>query len=317
MKPVVRTCSMLLAATTALLSSCSSVHRYQQYPAVTYLTSRGSPPAWTVAWSPVDSTKILVYASSYEGQAEVRLFDLRTKKSQPLVQVQFGAVSEAAWSPDGNRMAISVVGSTKRGNGPGLWILDSRDGSMHAISQEPPQNVVWLPDGRTLVVLATQHDPRRLMISLVDTETGVQRVLYSDSRDLVWRGVSLSPDEKQLVFSMQASGSNTSNLYLFDLMEGKPVQLTTAGENVSPAWSPRGDLIAYNQEVNQSGQTEYRLHLIAPSQGCDVEIGQFPDALSPSWSPDGRQLAFVGADGIYAVDFSELLGRDIYSRLCQ
>ncbi|HEX5551026.1 MAG TPA: biopolymer transporter Tol, partial [Nitrospira sp.] len=94
------------------------------------------------------------------------------------------------------------------------------------------------------------------------------------------------------VFLMSSDGSNVR-------------RLTFEGDyNAAPAWSPRGNWIAY---VCRTPRKEYKLCLISPDGQKRMQLttgGGIDD--SPSWSPDGRHLAFSStADGkshIYMID---------------
>ena len=75
------------------------------------------------------------------------------------------------------------------------------------------------------------------------------------------------------------------------------MEILSAGNGMSPAWSPHGDQIAF-----MSNRTEgWHLYTMR-ADGSDVQrltAGPSPD--SPSWSPDGAQLAFERDGQIEAI----------------
>ena len=82
-------------------------------------------------------------------------------------------------------------------------------------------------------------------------------------------------------------------------------RLTYEGDyNAAPAWSPRGNWIAY---VCRTAQRTYKLCMVTPDGQKRVQIttGNGIDD-SPSWSPDGRHLTFSstvdGKSHIYMVN---------------
>jgi TolB protein len=86
------------------------------------------------------------------------------------------------------------------------------------------------------------------------------------------------------------------------------------GYNTSPAWSPRGDRIAYESRTGGG----FQIFTINP-QGEDLQAvtsaaGGVHE--KPAWSPDGRYLAAISRKGgrhrIVVIGMSEMKTRTIY-----
>jgi dipeptidyl aminopeptidase/acylaminoacyl peptidase len=112
---------------------------------------------------------------------------------------------------------------------------------------------------------------------------------------------SLSPDGRQAVCSVTTSSmednSNRSQLWLLPTAGStRPRQLTSCGDKDGrPAWSPRGDAIAFLARREQQGHKDStpQLYLIAPDGGEARRISDFaPGIESFKWLPDGRRIAF-------------------------
>ncbi len=303
-----------------LLCSCTPAHPHVQHPGVEYSTSLGSPAATRLVWSATEPSTILVNSSSItSGRAEIALLDITTGRRTSLAQVVTGSEG-TAWLPDGKSIVLNVTGTTVNGCGPGLCTLDIADRSTR-ILREPvlSENIVdaiWLPGRNALAVFAVKFSPRRLVVSLMDPETMAESVLYSSPDAYLFGGASPSPDGKRLVVSIQWGEDGPIDLYLMDLTTRQATRLTTNGASAYPAWSPAGNVIAYQTVHDAAGLNSNRLHLVAPDGSCDIELSDLSDASSPTWSPDASRLAFIALDGIYVADLAALLGRDINKDLC-
>ncbi|UDF34032.1 UNVERIFIED_ORG: S9 family peptidase [Shinella sp. XGS7] len=110
---------------------------------------------------------------------------------------------------------------------------------------------------------------------------------------------SLSPDGRQLVCSLSRGTLERrhNSLWLMDCSgERAPRALTVCGErDGQPAWSPRGDAIAFLSRREQQGEKDARpqLYLIAPDGGEARRLSDFaPGIESFRWLPDGSGLIF-------------------------
>ena len=82
------------------------------------------------------------------------------------------------------------------------------------------------------------------------------------------------------------------------LTDARPSGVDAAG-NTSPAWSPKGDRIAFVSSGDEKEEDENRHELyVMDADGGDTEQLTKNEALDsdPSWSPDGERIAFVRAD---------------------
>lgn len=310
---------LVLALISKLLLACNAFSNQPNIsaPGIAFVTSRGNPRAQSLAWSPTDATKILVNASDVLNHtSQVYILDILTAEKTPLVDTDYGAV-EGAWLPDGKQVILSVEGATKTFSQAGSWIMNTKDNSLRFFS-EKEGIVSWLPDGNTLVLLAKDFNPPQVSIYLMNIQTKESKLIYSNSKAIVFSGFSLSPDGKYLVFSLDFNDSSAiTDLYILDVQTGTVRQLTQDGASSGPQWSPTGDLIAYVKTSRVDNEAKHSLHLIHPDGTCDVEIPNLDYAFSPTWSPDGRKIAFLSEDGIYVLDIDKVFERDVYEDLCQ
>jgi len=136
------------------------------------------------------------------------------------------------------------------------------------------------------------------------TPTGIDIELLTSAGTVP--GVDLSPDGKQVCFASSAGGR--ARIYVLDLeSDGPPRRLETGDEAATqPKWSPRGDCIAFLQDIG--GDENYRIAIFDLATGAIRDLTNAPGKLHEnySWSVDGSMIAFVSSrDGqfdVYWVD---------------
>jgi Tol biopolymer transport system component len=302
------------------LLACNLSNTSSQAPGVTYIISRGNPPADSIAWSPKDPTKILVNAIGLvQHSSQVYIFDIATKKKTMLVETDNGAVS-GIWAPDGKQVILLVEGGTNGFSQGGLWVMNVEDNSLDLFSDKAGV-VAWLPDGNTIAVLtkdsASAQNPQQISIYLMDVHTKETKLIYSNREAISYSGFSPSPDGNYLVFSLNSNYySITPDLFMLDVRTRAVNQLTHDGASGDPQWSAKGDLIVYVKATKIEDKTTNSLHIFSSDGNCDLKIPNVESAFSPTWSPDGRQIAFLSDDGIYVLDLDIAFGRDIYQNTC-
>ena len=113
--------------------------------------------------------------------------------------------------------------------------------------------------------------------------------------------LALAPDGRRVVCSVtgysMAKNQGTAALWLLPTDRAAPRQLTHRGsKDGQPAWSPRGDAIAFIGRRDQQGAKDQtpQLYLIAPDGGEARRISHFaPGIESFKWLPDGRRIVFA------------------------
>lgn len=112
---------------------------------------------------------------------------------------------------------------------------------------------------------------------------------------------SLAPDGHAAVLAVStpsvADNRSTSELWLLPTDRCAPRRLTsTGGKDGQPAWSPRGDRIAFIARREQDGRRDSspQLYAIAPDGGEAERLTDFgPGIESFRWMPDGKRIVFA------------------------
>jgi dipeptidyl aminopeptidase/acylaminoacyl peptidase len=200
-------------------------------------------------------------------------------------------------SPDGSLIAYDNCSSPNRG----IYIAepDGRNASrVLPLSGNQCVVVRWSPDSKKFSYVSSQD--RSLHIFEI---AGKREDVIPNVDSAGWH--SWSPDSNEIVYE-RGNGKTGRLLHVTDL-RGNSRQLTFAQDfrpcefqanlidTWAPAWSPKGDKIAFTQCGS--------LFLISPSgkdlrqltSGYASQTSALPatPAYSPRWSPDGRWIIFI------------------------
>ncbi len=213
-------------------------------------------------WSP--DGRSIVYTSYQGGALDLRVLDLPSEKTRPLVAN--GAVNEGPrWSPDGKRVA---------------YVSTAHEGRWH----------VFVVGGGA----AGAEGPVRIT---EDLRSGLPRYYYS-----VWDhylSPTWSPDGRELILvSNRGRVQGTGGLWRMAAAPGAALRELLYEETTwkaRPDWSPDGRRVVYS---SYHGRQWNQLWLTTPEGGDPLPLtyGEF-DLTAPRWSRDGRRIAAVSNEG--------------------
>jgi eukaryotic-like serine/threonine-protein kinase len=163
-----------------------------------------------------------------------------------------------------------------------------------------PSRARWrsIAGGVAVLLLATGGFVAARWLHLWDTAPPMQ-VVQLTTLSGTEKYPTLAPDGQQVAFTWSGPTQDNDDVYVQRIGSGQPLRLTTdAAVDVSPAWSPDGNWIAFLRG-QVPGRSELRL--IAPLGGperklTDITIRE--SYISPpyfAWMPDSRSLVVVDA----------------------
>ena len=222
---------------------------------------------------------------------EITMSDMKARKSLPVLST-LPRVYPFSWMADGQRI---VFGADFDDRLPGfhLWIADTRDGGMQAITathgNEYHPSVS--PDGRRIVFSSEEADFDLLEIPLDGTP---MRSLLATSR--VEKMPVWAPDGSQYAFVTNRSGTDEIWVRSADGAWERPVATmkdfpeSTTALLSGLSFSPDGKRLAYQRAAGI-----FRVWISNVVGGPPIPLLTSQKALEdhPTWSPDGEWIAFI------------------------
>jgi hypothetical protein len=219
-------------------------------------------------WSP-DGRRV-AYASYHQGAIDLRVLDLASGQSRPLVEGR--AVNlEPRWSPDGRRLAFVstahegrwhvytlAVDAAGRAAGERLRITEDRDSGLpryYYSAWDHYLSPTWSPDGRELILVSNRgrvQGTGGLWRMAAQAEAPLRELYYEET---TWKArPDWSPDGRRVLYSSY-HGRQWNQLWVTTPEGGDPLPLTYGEYDLTaPRWSRDGRRIAAIS--NEHGNTE-------------------------------------------------------------
>ncbi len=282
-------------------------------------------------WSPVDGR--LVFVSKRGARDQVCVLPAEGGDARPITAFPDGA-SAPSWSPDGKRVAF--LGMTVAD--PDSVVDDPRPPESEEQSRRAPvarvvRRLDYKHDGAGFV------DGRLRHLFVTDaTAEGDEVPAATQLTDGPWNieGFDWSPDGSRWVIVANADpDGDLSVLHHLYVVEGpgQVRQIVSGRQANTPAWSPRGDLIAFISTAESDGGRHERVWVVSPeggearclTAGFDQNVGgtvitdmRAGHGTRLVWSPEGDRIYFQaatrGGAEIYSVDLEGVVRTEVQSR---
>jgi len=256
-----------------------------------------------------------------------------------VVAVGLVATAAALWLRSGGSPDGAVTFARSSGRAIDLFTVTLADGRLQRHTEGPGTSAspAWSPDGTTLAFARRVGPPYNLWL-LDAADGGLRRLTRGTAIDghPTW-----SPDGARVAFASNRGPGAGFFIHLI-AADGSGLRRLVAGR--SPAWSPRGDVIAFERDGDlfaadaatgeerplttgapvdttpawspagdavvfaRTGDGDGGLHVLRVDDGEVRRLTDVTSDAAPAWSPDGRWVVFARADAegsdLYVVPIS-------------
>lgn len=234
-------------------------------------------------------------AGSAGGEQEMPIWIDRDGKETPISQHKRDYGPDMRVSPDGTRLAATIIDS---GNSD-IWILEiERDSFTRlTVDESVDQWLRWSPDGKWIYFSSNRGKAGfNIFRQLADGTGEAERLTVSENTQTP---MSFTPDGSILVFLERTLKTDLDIMYMrLDTPERTPEAfLATTFAERAGVLSPDGKWLAYAS--NESGEFEIYVRPFLRS-GAKVKVSA-GRGFGAKWSPDGKEIFYQSEGKLMAV----------------
>ncbi len=221
-------------------------------------------------WSP--DGRLIAYTSYRNGNPDLFVLNFDSGR-RDVLSAQPGLNATPAWSPDGQWLAFAM----SAGGGTNLFLVPKGGGKPKPLTTGPAISVSpsFSPNGRQIVFNSDRGGTPQIYVIDADG-ANLRRLTFQGTYNASPRW---SPRGEKIVFMCQVAGYQ---ICLINPDGSGLQQLTSAGRNEEPTWSPDGRHIAFTS--TRTGQREvFVMHADGSDQRRLTNNGR--ENYLPDWSP--------------------------------
>jgi len=304
-------------------------------------------PYYCYSFSP-DGEKIALYLRQ-SGTYEIATVNLNNGELQQLTSPPYEKLFPA-WSPDGATIAYVAYEDSCSARSSTIWLLPSAGGQPRELATFPEviTQLLWSPDGASLVALSTSYPGGLFLVSLADGSAKLLSELrektpgwFPDGQTLLTirtmdsftiRAVSLEDKQTRLIsdqkidrtshpawlnntevaFIRENAASRNDGIWKISTVAGRSEQLpldsTDSESNL--ALSPDRTQILFD-----NGYDDIYMQAVAGGTLTNLTSHTSEQLEQPAWAPDGKQIVCRHSSGlkVFALVSNKLVERKFFS----
>ena len=244
--------------------------------------------------------KIACYRATADGVRQLVVLN-PDGSGTTLVEVR-GWPDNAAWSPDGSRLAYTWKATPNNAATVKVWQV-GQDRATTLFAGTPAfRLLIWSPNGRYLAAEKHRPESKQVTLSVFDTTTGQETELCPSHFNAggAHETFAWAPDSKQLCFPSQATPEEPMALWLCNVDGAGLKRLTPPDCKVKPhsSWSPDGKWLLFQAGYLRSDDNDKFTDawLIRPdgselkplTQGSAVDWSKRYSYIALRWTANGK-----------------------------
>ena len=238
----------------------------------TITTGRG---ALSPAWSPTGES--IVFTVLGNTGTQVHQLDVRTGRTRRISQISTGLNITPIYQPDGS--AILYAQGTGNGTDLILASLDSSERRRLTLGRGSDNtNPSYSPDGSQIAFISGKSGQPQVYIMDADGSNVQLLTAYRPGVRSYRSSPDWSPDGRFITYQQQMGNFQ---IWMMDLRDRIPKQLTSEAENEDPSWAPDSRHIVFASTRSRQKQ----LWVLDTESGRMRQLTRTPGARLAAWSP--------------------------------
>ncbi|MFL5482692.1 MAG: hypothetical protein ACJ8AK_10930 [Gemmatimonadaceae bacterium] len=235
-------------------------------------TGRG---ALSPAWSP--SGEAVVFTVLGNTGTQVQELDVKTGKTRRVSQIRAGLNITPVYQPNGN----GILYARGTGNGTDLVFasMDSTEPKRITIGRGTDNtSPSYSPDGTQVAFISGRSGSPQVYIMDADGSNVQLLTPYKPGVRSYRASPDWSPDGRAIAYEQQ---NGNFQVWMIDLRDRVPKQLTSEGENEDPSWAPDGRHLVFTSSRGGDKQ----LWIVDTESGRARQLTHSKGARLAAWSP--------------------------------